>query len=57
MADYRDQFSSPEIAADFTLRDLARFLKAQGSKLGDLGLPQPQDQSSLLQLVRSNCAS
>jgi len=56
MADYLDQFSSAEIAADFTLRDLERFLKAQGSKLVDFGLPQRQEQSSLLQLERSNCS-
>jgi len=41
MADYLDQFSSGEIAANFTLRDLERFLEPQGSKLGDFGLPQP----------------
>jgi len=57
MADYLDQFSSAKIAADFTLRDLERFLKAQGSKLDDFDLPQPRNQYSLLQLVRSNCAS
>jgi len=57
MADYLDEFSSAEIAVDFTLRDLERFLKAQGSKLVDFGLPQPQDQSSLLQLERSTCSS
>jgi len=57
MADYLDEFSRAEIAADFTLRDLERFLKAQDSKLVDFGLPQPQDQSSLLQLERSNYLS
>jgi len=57
MADYLDQFSSAEIAADYTLGDRERFLKGQGSKLGDFDLPQPQEQSSLLQLVRTNCAS
>jgi len=39
MADYHDEFSSAQIAANFTLPDLERFLKAQGSKLVDLGLP------------------
>ena len=42
MADYLDQFSSAEIAADSALRDLERFLKAQGSRLVDFGLPQPE---------------
>jgi len=37
MADYLDEFSSAEMAADFTLRDLDRFLKAQGVTIRLLG--------------------
>ena len=56
MADYLDQFSSAEIAADSALRDLERFLKAQGSRLVDFGLPQPEQQSSVLQLEQAHDA-
>ncbi|RPA91335.1 hypothetical protein L873DRAFT_1848340 [Choiromyces venosus 120613-1] len=56
MADYLDQFSSAELATDLALHDLERYLNTQSSKLADFGLPQPEQQSSLLQLEQASCS-
>ncbi|RPB02902.1 hypothetical protein L873DRAFT_1841541 [Choiromyces venosus 120613-1] len=56
IADYLDQFGSAELATDLALRDLERYLNTQSSKLADFGLPQPEQQSSLLQLEQASCS-
>ena len=45
-ADYLDTYQSPQVATDYCLSDLSRFLRAQGARLVDFGLPGPQLQSS-----------
>jgi len=57
MADYLDQYSSADLATDSSLRDLERYLNTQGSRLADFGLPQPDGQSSLLQLEQASCTT
>ena len=57
MADYLDQYNSAELATDLALRDLDRYLRTQGSRLADFGLPQPDRQTSLLQLEQVHFAS
>jgi len=57
MADYLDQYTSAEVATNLALHDLARYLSTQGSRLADFGLPQPDEQSSLLQLEQASCAT
>ena len=55
MADYLDQYTSAEVATNLALHDLARYLSTQGSRLADFGLPQADEQSSLLQLEQASC--
>ena len=57
MADYLDQYSSADLATESSLRDLGRYLNTQGSRLADFGLPQPDGQSSLLQLEQASCTT
>lgn len=40
-ADYLDQFENPLTATDYCLTNLAKLLTAQGSRLSDFGLPEP----------------